>query len=147
MPYLGADLGVLAGGWLAAVLIQRGLSTSAGRKLVLIPSAMLGALGSLACFVGSPFLAIGLLTAALFGHFSWAANVHTAISEISPRRHQAVLYGITGAAGTLAGALTQPLIGYVVDLAGYDPAFVWVGAAYLAAIAFLVAAGRIEPLR
>jgi MFS transporter, ACS family, hexuronate transporter len=147
MPYLGADLGALAGGWLAAVLIQRGLGTSAGSKLVLIPSAMLAAIGSLACIVGSPFLAIGLLTAALFGHFSWATNIHTAVSEISPRRHQAVLYGITGAAGTLAGALTQPLIGYVVDVAGYDPAFVCVGAAYLAAIAFLLAAGRIEPLR
>jgi len=87
------------------------------------------------------------LSVALFGHLSWATNVHTAVSEISPRRHQAVLYGITGAAGTLAGALTQPLIGYVVDVAGYAPAFVCVGVVYLLAIASLLAAGRIEPLR
>lgn len=147
MPYLGADLGALAGGWLAAALIQRGLSASLGRKMVLVPSAMLGTLGLVVHFVESPYFALGLLTAALFGHFSWATNVHTAISEISPRRHQAVLYGITGAAGTLAGALTQPLIGYVVDTSGYAPAFVCVGAAYVLAIASLIAAGKIEPLR
>ncbi len=48
-----------------------------------------------------------------------------------------------------ASAIEQILAknGYVVDVAGYDPAFVCVGAAYLAAIAFLLAAGRIEPLR
>jgi ACS family hexuronate transporter-like MFS transporter len=147
LPYLGADLGALVGGWLAALLIQRGLGTSRGRKLVLVPSAMLATLGSLVYFVDNRFLAIGLLSVALFGHLSWATNVHTAVSEISPRRHQAVLYGITGAAGTLAGALTQPLIGYVVDVAGYAPAFVCAGTTYLLALAALIAAGRIEPLR
>jgi ACS family hexuronate transporter-like MFS transporter len=146
LPYLGADLGALAGGWLAAWLIQVGLGPSLGRKLVLVPSALLASLGALACLVGSPYAAIGLLTVALFGHLSWATNVHTAISEISPRRHVAVMYGITGAAGTLAGALTQPLIGYVVDVSGYTPAFACAGAAYLLAIVMLLAAGRIEPM-
>jgi len=148
LPYLGADLGALAGGWLAAMLIRAGWGASRGRKLVLVPSAILGPLGALVHFVGDPFLAVGLLSVALFGHLSWATNIHTAISEISPPQHQAVLYGITGAAGTLAGALTQPLIGYVVDLAGgYAPVFVCVGVVYLLAIASLAAAGRIEPLR
>ncbi len=147
IPYLAADLGALGGGWLAAALIARGLGASFARKLVLVPSALLAASGSLTCFVGSPFLALGFLSAALFGHLSWSTNVHTAISEVSPPRHQAVLYGITGAAGTLAGALTQPLIGLVVDLVGYEPAFVGVAAAYLLAIALLLAVGRIEPLR
>jgi ACS family hexuronate transporter-like MFS transporter len=129
------------------MLIQRGLGTNLGRKLVLYPSAALGMLGSLVYFVGNPYLAVGLLSVALFGHLSWATNVHTVVSEISPRRHLAVLYGITGAAGTLAGVLTQPLIGRVVDRAGYGPAFVCVAAIYLTAAASLAAAGRIEPLQ
>lgn len=146
VPFLGADLGSLAGGWLAAMLIQRGLSKSAGRKVVLVPGALLGALASLAYFVDSPAWAIALLSVAFFGHFSCATNVHTAISEISPKRHQAVLYGITGAAGTLASASTQPAIGYVVDRGWYLIPFVCVGAAYLLAVAAIFAVGRIEPL-
>lgn len=147
VPYLGADLGAIGGGWLAAMLIQRGLDRSLGRKLVLIPSAMLAMLGSLVFFVEDPFVAIGLLSIALLGHMAWATNVHTAVSEIAPRQHQATLYGITGAAGTLVGAITQPLIGYVVDSAGYAPAFISVGLIYVVCIASLLAVGRIEPLR
>jgi ACS family hexuronate transporter-like MFS transporter len=129
------------------MLIHRGLDRSLGRKLVLIPSAMLAMLGSLVFFVEDPFVAIGLLSVALLGHMAWATNVHTAVSEIAPRQHQATLYGITGAAGTLVGAITQPLIGYVVDSAGYAPAFISIGLIYVVCIASLLAVGRIEPLR
>jgi ACS family hexuronate transporter-like MFS transporter len=147
IPYLAADLGALGGAWASSALIRRGLGVDRGRKIVLIPSAMLGVLGALAHFAGNPLLAIALISVALFGHLSWSSNIHTVISEITPKRHLAVLYGITGAAGTLVGALTQPLIGLVVDLAGYAPAFVCVGAMYVLAVLLLLSAGRIEPLR
>jgi ACS family hexuronate transporter-like MFS transporter len=108
---------------------------------------MLGMLGSLVCFVDDPFVAIGLLSVALLGHMSWATNVHTAVSEIAPRQHHATLYGgISGAAGTLVGAIAQPLIGYVVASAGYAPAFICVGLIYVVCIASLLAVDRIEPL-
>ncbi len=147
IPYFTADLGALAGAWTSSALIQRGFSLNRGRKSVLIPSAMLGALGGCAHFVTTPFLALTVISVALFGHLSWSSNIHTVITEITPRKHLAVLYGITGAAGTLMGAISQPLIGRVVDRAGYAPAFVGTGAAYLLAITLLLSAGRIEPMR
>ncbi|MBI1792155.1 MAG: MFS transporter [Acidobacteria bacterium] len=146
-PYFSADLGALGGAWAASALIQRGFGLDRGRKMVLIPSAVLGALGGLTYFAGSPLLALALVSVALFGHLSWATNIHTVISEITPRKHMAVLYGITGAAGTLMGAVTQPLIGRAVDWGGYAPPFLGVGAAYTLAIVLLLAAGRIEPIR
>lgn len=147
MPYLAADLGALVGAWVSTWLIQRGLGTSLARKCVLYPSAMLGVLGAAAHFVENPYGALGLVSVALFGHLSWSSNVHTAISEVTPIRHLVVLYGITSAAGTLGGVLTQPLIGWVVDRGGYAPAFLTVGAAYVMALLLLTAAGRIERLR
>jgi ACS family hexuronate transporter-like MFS transporter len=147
IPYFTADLGALAGAWTSSALIQRGLGVNRGRKIVLIPSAMLGALGGCAYFAAGPFLALTVISVALFGHLSWSSNIHTVITEITPPKHLALLYGITGAAGTLLGAISQPLIGRVVDLAGYAPAFVGVGAAYLVAIALLLSAGRIERMR
>ena len=58
-----------------------------------------------------------------------------------------VLYGITGAAGTLLGAAAQLAIGRVIDLFGYKPAFVWAGGMAVLAAIFLLAAGTIERIR
>ncbi|MBI2479963.1 MAG: MFS transporter, partial [Planctomycetia bacterium] len=123
IPYLAADIGALGGAWASSRLIQLGCSVDVSRKAILIPSALLGLLGALAHFVNAPGLAIALISIALFGHLSWASNIHTVISEITPPRHLALLYGISGAAGTGVGALTQPMIGVVVDFGGYAPAF------------------------
>ncbi len=147
IPYLFADIGSLAGGLASSWLIHRGLGINVARKSILIPSALLAALGGFTYFVAEPSLAVALVSIALFGHLSWATNIHTAISEVVPLRHVAVLYGTTGAVGTLLGALTQTYIGRAIDTIGYAPVFVVVGGVYLLAIVLLLAAGRIERLR
>jgi sugar phosphate permease len=103
--------------------------------------------GGLAFLVADPRLAIALISVTFLGHQSWSTNIHTAITEITPRRHVGTIYGLTGAAGTVIGALMQPVIGRVVDAAGYGPAFAYAGAVYIAAILLLQAAGRIERIR
>jgi ACS family hexuronate transporter-like MFS transporter len=147
IPFIAADMGSLGGAWASTALIQRGMGINRARKLLLFPSALLGALGALAHFVAEPAVAVLLVSLALFGHLSWASNIHTAISEIVPRRHLAVLYGTTGAVGTLMGALTQTLVGRAIDRDRYAEVFLCVGSAYLLAIVLLLCAGRIERLR
>ena len=147
IPYLAAGLGAIAGAWASSALIHRGHSLDRGRKAVLIPSAALAATGAAVYFVPSHSVAIAIMAVALFGHQSWSSNIHTAISEISPPAHVAVLYGITGAAGTLMGALAQLVIGPVVDAAGYQSVFVGAGLMYVLAAGLLFAAGKIEPIR
>ena len=119
------------------------ITVNRARKQALAPSAVLAGLGGLACLAPSPFAALAVVSVALFGHLSWATNIHTVITEIAPARHLAVLYGITGAAGTLLGALTQPLIGLVVDRSGHGPVFAGAGAAYVVALLLLGLGGRI----
>jgi ACS family hexuronate transporter-like MFS transporter len=147
IPYLAAGIGAILGAWASSALIHRGFGLDRGRKAVLLPSAILCALGGTACFVPGYPLALTILSLALFGHQSWSSNIHTAITEITPPAHVAVLYGITGACGTLMGALGQLVIGPVVDTAGYNPVFVGAGLMYVAAAMLLLAAGRIEPIR
>ena len=144
IPYFAADAGALGGAWTSSALIQRGLGVDLGRKAVLLASAALATCGGTSCFLPGSWLALAAMSVALFGHQSWSSNIHTVITEVSPGRLVAVLYGITGAAGTLMGAVSQPLIGRVVDVHGYVPAFVAAGAAYVAAAALLLLAGRIE---
>ncbi len=147
IPYFGANLGALGGAWASSGLIARGWSVDRARKSLLIPSAALCTLGALTGFVPSGYVALAIVSLALLGHQSWSSNIHTVITEITPPQHVAMLYGITGAAGTLMGALTQPAVGRVVDSLGYEPAFVAAGSAYAGAIVLLLAAGRIERIR
>jgi len=147
IPYLAAGVGAVAGAWFSSVLMHRGLSLDRARKAVLLPSAALGSLGALSYFAVDYTLAIAIIAVALLGHQSWSSNLHTAISEISPPEHVAVLYGMTGAAGTLMGAAAQLVIGPIVDAAGYRSVFVGAGLIYVAAAFLLVAAGRIEEIR
>ena len=147
IPYFSAGVGSLAGAWASSALIRHGLGLDFSRKTVLLASASLSVVGASACFAPSAYLALALVSLALFGHLSWSANIHTVITEIAPPRHVAVLYGITGAAGTLLGASAQLAIGRVIDLSGYKPAFVWAGVMYLLAAMLLLAAGTVEPIR
>jgi sugar phosphate permease len=109
-----------------------------------VASAALCFAGSWAWLPPGAPLALALVSLALFAHQAWSTNIHTAITEISPPAHVSVLYGITGAAGTLMGAVVQSAVGPVVDRVGYDPAFVGAGSLYVLAVALLAAAGRIE---
>jgi MFS family permease len=85
-----------------------------------------------------------LLSIAFFGQFSWGSNLHTVITEITPPRHVAALFGITGAVGTLMAVISQPLIGRLVDSVGYGPAFAAAGLIFTVAIVLLLAAGKIK---
>jgi len=90
---------------------------------------------------------LALVSLALFSHQTWSTNIHTAITEISPPPHVAILYGISGAGGTFVGAGAQLVIGRLIDLHGYKPAFVGAGGMYVLAAALLVSVGVLEPIR
>jgi ACS family hexuronate transporter-like MFS transporter len=147
VPYFCSFIGALAGAAASSALIGRGLGLHRSRKTALLVSASLCAFSASAGFAPTTKLALALVSLALFAHQSWSTNIHTVITEISPPKHVAILYGMTGAAGTLIGAAAQLVIGPIVDLHGYKPAFVWVAGMYVLAASLLVSAGVLEPIR
>jgi len=147
IPYLAAGIGALVGAWTSSALIHRGFGLDRSRKGVLLPSAALSIIGTACCFVSGNTLIFLLLSVALFGHQSWSSNIHTVIIEIVPPAHMAVLYGMTGAAGTLMGAVAQLGIGPVVDAIGYRPIFAGVGLLYAMAAALVLSAGPVQRIR
>ena len=146
IPFFAADLGALAGAWASSGLVRSGWSVDHSRKLLLLVSAAMGTLGMLVPLAGHSMVALALVSLVLFGQLSWSSNIHTTITEIAPKAHVAILYGITGAAGNGLGAVAQPLIGHAVDTWGYSPVFVAAGMTYVVAVCFVLAAGRIEPI-
>ncbi len=147
VPYFCSFVGAIAGAAASSALISRGMGPARSRKICLLVSASLCTFGASAGFALGTNLALALVSLALFAHQSWSTNIHTVITEISPAKHVAVLYGMTGAAGTLIGAAAQLVIGRVIDLHGYKPAFVWAGGMYVLAMGLLVSAGVLEPIR
>jgi len=146
IPFFAAGIGSLTGAWASSALIERGMVPNRARKTVLLLSAV-ACVAGVSAFLARPFPALALVTVALFGYQSWSANLHTAITEVSPRRYASILYGITGASGALAGAISQPLIGRIVDLRGYNAVFAMVGSLHLLAAVLLVSAGKIERIQ
>jgi len=147
VPYFCSCLGPFAGAAASSALISRGVGLSRSRKTVLLASACLCVFSASAGFAPTMTLALALVSLALFSHQSWSANIHTVITEISPPKHVAVLYGMTGAAGTFIGAAAQLVIGPLIDLHGYKPAFVWAGGMYVLAAGLVISAGLLEPIR
>jgi ACS family hexuronate transporter-like MFS transporter len=147
IPYLIADVGALTGAWVSGVLIRRGFTTNQGRKIVLVISAVLSMIGCTSYFAKNTVLSLALLGLALFGALSYGASINTVITEIIPRKHVAILYGITGASGTMLGVVTQFLVGRLVDTSGYKFPFIGAGLAFALALALLLRAGKVEPIR
>jgi ACS family hexuronate transporter-like MFS transporter len=147
VPYFCSFLGPFAGAAASSALIRRGWGLDRSRKTCLVVSASLCAFSASAALAPTTSLALALMSLALFSHQSWSTNIHTAITEISPPRHVATLYGMTGAAGTFIGAAAQLVIGPLIDLHGYKPAFAWAGGMYVLAAGLLMSAGVLEPMR
>jgi MFS transporter, ACS family, hexuronate transporter len=146
-PTFARLLEPLAGRSRASALIRRGWGLSRSRKTILLASASVCIFSASAGFAPTTNLALALVSLALFAHQSWSTNIHTVITEICPHEHVAILYGMTGAAGTFIGAAAQLVIGPLIDVHGYQPAFVWVAGMYVLAAGLLVSAGVLEPIR
>lgn len=144
IPFFAAGIGALFGAWAGTALIARGWELGRSRRTMLIASAAAAASGAGAIAAPEHLSAIAIVSLALFGHTSWSSNMHTAITEAAPARHLAVLYGMTGAAGTLGGVVMQSAVGRIVDAGGYGWAFVLSSLLYLAAIACVACAGRLD---
>jgi len=100
--------------------------------------------GAAACVAPDYVSALAIVSLALFGHTSWSSNMHTAITEAVPPQYVAMLYGITGAAGTLGGVAMQSAVGRIVDSGAYDGAFALTAVLYSIAIGCVFGAGRLD---
>ncbi len=137
IPYLGAGIGALSGAAASGWLLGRGWEPHRARKALLTAGALVASTGAASCFTETVGVSLALVSVALFAHQFWSTNLHTAITEAVPPAQVAILYGITGAAGTLAGVVVQSAVGWLVDHGGYEPAFLMTTVLYLTGAALV----------
>jgi ACS family hexuronate transporter-like MFS transporter len=147
LPFIAADLGALFGGWLGGRMIARGVELDRARKRVIWLGALLVPVALPAVFVESPVLAVLLVSGALFAIQVKQASLFAVPTDLFPARDVAAVWGLSGAAGSLAAAFAQPVIGWLIDNYSYTPVFAIVSFMHIvSALAVTVLIRRIEPV-
>jgi MFS transporter, ACS family, hexuronate transporter len=126
MPYLAADLGAMAGGWLSGHLIARGWDVLAARRAVMLPAAAVMPVSLLVPGAGST-MCIALICLVTFAHMVWKTNLSTVTNDLYPTRVVGTVSGLFAFGNGLGGMLFTKLTGVVVDTSGYYWVFAMMG--------------------
>ncbi len=145
--FVCADVGSIAGGWLAGRLIKRGWSVNRARKTAMAVCAVAVVPIVFAAKADNLWTAVALIGLATAGHQGWSANVFTLASDLFPRAAVASVVGLGGFAGAVGGMLIANFVGFLLQATGsYVPVFMLAGSAYLLALAVVhMLTPRLEP--
>lgn len=147
VPFVGAMLGSLGGGWLSGALIRRGWATLAARRLAVTlgGAIMLPAL-VLTSKAADPLSAVLLIAVILFGFQVAINNIQTLPSDYFGGGAVGSIAGIGGTAA-VAGTLVTTWLVPVMTTKGYGPIFVLAAAIVPVGVASLwLLGGRVTPV-
>ncbi|AWW28789.1 MFS transporter [Echinicola strongylocentroti] len=149
VPYVGAGLGSLAGGWFSGRLITKTGSVDKARKTTISIGAVLMFLGLVATILmaNTPEKFVGIVALVLFGFQFSISNVQTLPSDLFSGKSVGTLAGFGGTVGVLSVILMNFLIP-VITQESYTPAFVAIALFVpLGVIAIYVLCKKIEPIK
>jgi MFS transporter, ACS family, hexuronate transporter len=125
VPFVGAGIGALAGGWLCGRLLARGWSVNRARKSVIalglalmLPSLLLSAVAA------TPLLAVLSIAVILFGFQAAITNIQTLPSDFFSGKSVGSLAGISGTAAVLGVIACMQLVPALTADGNYAPFFV-----------------------
>jgi ACS family hexuronate transporter-like MFS transporter len=137
--YLVSSVGSIFGGGLSGVLMRRGFSINAGRKLTMLamaicvlPIIFVPHLGHV--FPANPWPATLLLAVAAAAHQGWSANLFATTGDMFPSTAISTVVGFGGAMGAVGGAVFTMIIKHTFSM---HPLFVFA----LSSMVYLTALG------
>jgi ACS family hexuronate transporter-like MFS transporter len=124
LPFLSADLGAVAGGYLAPLFVRRGdVSLLNSRKWVAAcGTALMIGPASIGLTSGAPE-AVALFCIGGFAHQMISGALYTASADLFDDHEVATACGLIGTAGYAGGLMFSLMIGKVAPLIGYNPLF------------------------
>jgi MFS transporter, ACS family, glucarate transporter len=145
LPALCGFIGGILGGVISDMLLRRGFSLTAARKIPIV-GGMLLSMSIIGCnYVQADALVVGLMALAFFGKgigaLGWAV-----VADTSPRQSGGLSGGLFNTFGNTAGITTPIAIGYIVQSTGsFNGALIFVGLnALVACLCYLVVVGEIR---
>lgn len=133
-----AALGAISSGGLFPILLGRGLSIDAARKMSMLFFSLVVLAMPLALQASSPWIAAVLIGLGLFAHQGFSTNLFGMATDIVPAQRIATVIALGAIAGNLTGTGIIEFAGWSLDSGlGYAPMFVICGGAYLTALLFI----------
>jgi ACS family hexuronate transporter-like MFS transporter len=146
IPYVGAALGSIAGGWFSSKLISLGKSVNISRKASMLIGAGILLPGLIyVAFVQDPMVAVLVMAVILFGFQFTMNNLQTLCSDFFSGKSVGSLAGLGGAAATLGTILSIFFVPMLTRGDNWTPFFI-MGAALvpLSIICVFLFGGKIE---
>lgn len=114
LPYMGAFVGGLIGGYLSDWLLKRGKSLAVARKTPIIIGFILSSSIILANYTSSAGLIIVIMSVAFFAK-GMAGLTWTLVGDMSPKEIIGLSGGIFNTFGNLAGIVTPIVVGFILS--------------------------------
>ena len=148
--FLAASFGSVGGGWLSSMLLRRGWTVNAARKIALLVCAVAVVPVIATPLVPRPWMAVTLVGLASAAHSGFAANLFTLVSDTVPKQAVSSVVGIGGMAGALGGMAFAQIVSRVLDLThnNYFVPFAMASLAYLIGLSAIhLLSPRLEPMK
>lgn len=124
VPYVGAAVGALFGGWLAGALLKKGWTVNATRKLTITLGGIIMLPTLLATAVAAtPLAAVLLMALILFGFQVAIGNIQTLPSDFFAGKSVGSLAGVGGTAAIAGVVITTQMVPRIT-VSSYVPFFV-----------------------
>ncbi len=145
IPYFTAAVGNLAGGFLTAQLISRGVPVPVARRRSTAVFALLMLCTIPAILTDSAPLAIALVSLTTFGYTGYSANTLAFPADVFPKNAVASVWGLASMGSGFGGMLFMALSGWLIAHFGYTPVFIGYG--IMPVIALLIVLLGLGPLQ
>lgn len=136
VPYLSADVGAVAGGYISGRLIARGRTALQARYIPMAAGAFFMPASIAVAFTDSSVVAVALISMVTFAHMIWKTNLMTITNDIYPVASVGSVAGIVSLGSGLGGVLFMNLTGRIVEAVSYNTMFIIMG--FLHPAAFVV---------
>lgn len=148
VPYVGAAIGSLSGGFYAGKLISKGNSVNMSRKIAITIGGAIMFLGLLATilFADTPLKFVVIVAFVLFGFQFTIGNIQTLPSDLFSGKSVGSLAGLGGSVGVFSVIIMNFLVPKISEIS-YIPIFIMIAVFVpLGILAVYILAKRIEPV-
>jgi len=147
LPFLGAFVGVLSGGFVSDLLLRQGASITVARKVPIIFGLLLSTSIIGANYVERPLFLTFFFTCAYFGS-AFASITWSLVSTIAPERLIGLTGGVFNFVGNLAAIVVPLMVGWLIRGTDFTRPLIFVAStALLGALCYIGPVGKIERIR